>query len=317
MTTFRQPRTIARYTYITLLLVAGAGLLGGCNLFGTGSTSNGDTVDELVADADVAISKGNYDSAVASLETAYDREPENPEVRIKLSTALYGQADLDVVDLKRMVDYVSGLEEDQAGTNSLASAKNGLQCSVEAAEPNPSEQGYEEIDLGENDIFSVFFENESVVNRVATEILGRDFNTTEEFEALPADLKASWFTMVSFTEISRAILVVHGEATERGGRLFRDSNDGVVFCAPEQADLDALECEAYRVAEQEDLIGEESLLATALRFLKLKGEQFGSSGEEGLIPESLSELIDAVQENIDEEDRQSCAGSSSGSIALR
>lgn len=286
-------------------------------MFGAGSTNNGDTVDELVADADVAISQGDYDSAVASLETAYDREPENPEVRIKLTTALYGQADLDVVDLKEMVDYVSGLEDEQAGTNSRVSAKNGLQCSVESAEPSPSEQGYEEIDLRENEVFSVFFNNESLVSRVATQILDRQFSQTEEFQELPADLRASWFTNVSFTEIARAILVVHNEATERGGRLFRDSNDGVVFCAPEQADLDALECEAYRVAEQEDLIGQESLLAAALRFLTLKNEQFGASGEDGLIPEALNELIGAVQENIDDDDRQSCAGSSSGANAVR
>jgi hypothetical protein len=230
---------------------------------------------------------------------------------------LYGQADLNVVDLKRLVDYVSGLEEEQAGANSLAPAKNGLQCSVEAAEPNPTEQGYEEIDLGQNTVFSVFLNNQSLIDRVANDILRQGFSDTEEFGNLAADLQSSWLTIAAFSEIATAVLTVHSEAEERGGRLFRDSNDGVVFCAPEEADLEALECEAYRVAEQEDLIGEQSLLARALNFLVLKNEQFGAPGEDGLIPEALNELIDAVQENIDEEDRKACTRSGAGAIALR
>ncbi|PQJ35284.1 hypothetical protein BSZ35_12340 [Salinibacter sp. 10B] len=310
MSAFHRFRPLVQYTSFWLLFLAVIGLLGGCNLFGAGSTTNGDTVDELVADADVAISKGNYDSAVTSLETAYDRAPENPEVRIKLTTALYGQADLTVVDLKEIVDYVSGLEDDRAGASRHSSAKNGLQCSVEAAEPDPRAQGYEEIDLRAHEVFSVFFNNESLVNRVATDILDQEFSQTQKFETLPADLRASWFTNASFTEIARAILVVHDEAMERGGHLFRDPNDDVVFCAPEQADLEALECAAYRVAEQEDLIGQESLLATALRFLILKNEQFGTSGEDGLLPDALNELMGAVQENIDAQDRQACVGTS-------
>lgn len=305
MTTFRRSRTIARYTYITLLLVAGAGLLGGCNLFGSGDLDNGDTVEELISDADVAISKGNYDAAVETLEEAYDKEPENPEVRIKLSTALFGQADVDVIDLKRLVDYVSGLEDDSA--NLISQSKNGLQCSLEAAEPDPIAEGYTEIELEETGVFSPFISNEARIDRVVSEIIDREFSATDAFRALPVDLQASWLTITSFAEISEAILVVYNEADARGGRLFRDSNDGVVYCAPEQADLDALECEAYRVAEQEDLIGEESLLSAALRHLEQKNSQYGASEDTGLLPEALQALIDAVQSNIDQEDRQACA----------
>ena len=144
----------SRYVYVGLLALCSVGLLGGCNVFGSGSLDEGDSVDELVADADVAMTKGNYDAAVESLEKAYDEEPDNPEVRIKLSKALYGQQGITVVDLKRVVDYISGLEEDQAKSKSLG--KNSYECSVESAEPDPAAGPYTEIDLERTTTFGPF-----------------------------------------------------------------------------------------------------------------------------------------------------------------
>ncbi|WP_022835214.1 tetratricopeptide repeat protein [Salisaeta longa] len=291
------------------VLICAAALLGGCNLFGSGSLDSADTVDELVADANVAISQGNYDKAVELLETAYEQAPENPEVRIKLSTALYGQAGLNVIDLKELVDYISGLEDDAA--RSLFAPKAGLQCSLEAAEPDPAAQGYERIALEGVPALAPFIDNEGVINRVAGNIIEMAFAQTEAFNELPADLKASWYTIAAFSNIGEAVLLVYNEAVARGGKLFRDANDSIVFCAPEQTDLDALECEAYRIAEQENLIGSESELALALRFIEDKNTLYGSNDDTGIIPESLQRMITAIIENIDAEDRQECTGNTS------
>jgi hypothetical protein len=298
-------------------LFCAALFLVGCNAFGTGDTSGGDTVEELVADADVAIRKGNYDSAVASLEQAYDEAPSNAEVRVKLATALYGQSDLNVLDMKSLSDYVTGLEGDATTASARTKAHDGvdLQCSVQAAEPTPENQGYVSIDLKENDTFATILAVESMLKRVNSALLTEAFRR-KAYDRLAPDLKASWLTNAAFADLTLAVLTVYNEAQARGGHLFRErEGSGVVFCAPEKTDLDALECEAYRVAEQEDLIGQTSLLARALAYLKEKNELFGS-GSNSTIPDALANLIDAVTSNIDQQDRERCT-SSARTRALR
>jgi len=308
---FRLPRFAVLSTLLGAALV-----LAGCNAFGTGDTSGCDNTDECLADADAAFKNGNYDSAVNSLEKAHDQDPDNAEVRVKLTTALYEQNDLNALDMKSLSDYITDLEGD-ATKSAFSKAHSGvdLQCSVEAAEPTPENQGYTSIDLKENATFAKILTVERMLNRINSELLTREYKK-EVYSGLAPDLKGSWLTNAAFADLTLAVLTVYDEAQTRGGHLYRErGGSDVVFCAPEQTDLDALECEAYRVAEQEDLIGEESLLATALRYLKDKNTLFGSS-DNSIIPDALQRLIDAVKSNLDQEDRDRCT-SSARSLALR
>jgi len=300
---FRRPR------FAVLSILLGAALfLAGCNAFGTGNTSGGDTVEELVADADVALSEGDYDSAVSSLEKAYDKEPENAEVRIKLSNALYGQANLSSIELRELSDLATDLSNNRAkrALNAKSHGGEALVCSVDAAEPRPTENGYELIDLRSNEVLTTLNSEKALIDRVGNDLVSEGLITADTFDDLTVTLRQNAFLNAAFTNVFAGIQTVYSEGLKRDAHVYSKSNStdevqDVIVCAPTQEDLDALECEdTYK----KNLVGENSLLSTAVSYLQLRDEILGA--ETSNLTKALEDLTEAVENNIDE---QSCSAS--------
>jgi tetratricopeptide (TPR) repeat protein len=269
-------------------------LLVGCNAFGTGDTSSCDDVDECLANAETALNKGDYDSAVSALETAHDKEPDNAEVETQLSNALYQQVDLGVTDLKQLSEYITELEEDQASAvRSTASVgkSHGPACSVD---PHGS---LTNLKLNEAEDFAPFLDNIDLINRVSR-ILGLSSGELpESFDGLSQNMQASWYASAAFTNVAQVVLSIQQKSVNLGGSLNKQTDQGnIVYCAPDDAKLKDLQCAAYEVATRDA-----NSLAEAIEYLQARREALGtgdgSAAEE--VENALEDLSEAVKENVD------------------
>jgi hypothetical protein len=282
--------------------MCGALLLTGCNALGTGDTSNCNDTQECLDNADVALSQGDYDSAVSALQTARENSPDNPKVRAKLSAALYGQADLDVFDLQGVADYVTDLEERSANAvRTKTHVGNTLACNVSSAEPRPTEQGYTDLDLNANDSFRKISGKRPTIDEVDG-LLPNKVGESEAYQGLGELDKVRMLNSATFTNIASAILSVQAKSDAVGGHLYQstsDSGDDVVYCAPDQQTLDELQCAAY------DEVVEGGGLAKGIanfetKIMEFSGEDQVGEDEGGAILDALKRLKTAVQENIDD-----------------
>lgn len=64
-------------------------------------------VETAVEDAVIARQSGDYAAAVAILEDAYEREPDNAIVRVELATTILERDDVDLLDIDRIAQYVT------------------------------------------------------------------------------------------------------------------------------------------------------------------------------------------------------------------
>jgi hypothetical protein len=285
------------------IVLVGILLLTGCNALGTGDTSSCDDTEECLANADVALSQGDYDSAVSALQTARKNSPDNPEVRAKLSTALYGQADLDVFDLQGVADYVTDLEESAStAARTKTHVGNTLECNVTSAEPRPTEQGYTTLDLNSNDTFQKISDKRPTIEEVDA-LLSSEIKDSDAYQRLGEFDKTRWLTSDTFTNIALAILRVQAKSDDVGGHLYQNTSGGddVVYCAPDEPTLNELQCAAY----DETTAG--GGVTKGIDSFKEKVRLFSDTGQVGeddggAILDALERLKTAVQSNIDDSD---------------
>ena len=285
-------------------------LLAGCNAFGTGDTGSCNDTEECLANAEVALDQGDYDSAVSALRTARENSPDNPEVRAKLSAALYGQADLDVFDLQGVAEYVSDLEENaETAVRTKTHVGNTLACNVSSAEPRPTEQGYTDLDLNENDSdendsFRKISRKDSTIEEVER-LLPKKVEESAAYQSLGERDKVRMLNSATFTNIALAILNVQAKSDEVGGHLYQRTGGGddVVYCAPNEKTLDELQCAAYE--ETTEGGGLTRGIANFREKIRLFNDTGQTGEEEGPVVDALNQLKTAVQSNIDDGD---CGG---------
>jgi hypothetical protein len=269
-------------------------LLAGCNAFGTGDTSSCDDVDECLANAETALNKEDYDSAVSALETAHDKEPDNAEVETQLSNALYQKADLGITDLKELSDYITELEEDQAnGLRSKAAAgkSHGPACSVDPHGPLTN------LKLNEAEDFAPFLDNVGLVNDVARILRLSSGEPPESFDGLSQNMQASWYTSAAFTNVAQVVLNIQQKSDNLGGSLNKQTDQGnIVYCAPNDTKLKDLQCAAYEAATRDA-----NSLAEAIEYLQDRREALGTGDGSAAenVENALEDLSTAVKENVD------------------
>ena len=96
-------------------------------------------VDLVVDDAIAARESGNLTAAVTLLERAFERAPDNPEVRVELATTLLQRDGLDLLDLDRISRFVT--------TSSSATAPAPAPRASCAAANDPSAQAFDPTDV--------------------------------------------------------------------------------------------------------------------------------------------------------------------------
>ncbi|MEM1117169.1 MAG: tetratricopeptide repeat protein [Bacteroidota bacterium] len=90
-------------------------------------------VDVAVEDAVIARQSGDYEAAVALLEDALDREPENASVRVELATTILERDDIDLLDVDQIAQYVTdgiGGTAAQPATSEASASEARSACSV-------------------------------------------------------------------------------------------------------------------------------------------------------------------------------------------
>lgn len=93
----------------------------GCNVFEslyTEGESNDPKV--LLQDAAVAIRKNEPAKAVTILEKAFQKEPDNPKVRVELASALLAANNIDVLDIVSLYENISKDVRGSAGTGAFS-----------------------------------------------------------------------------------------------------------------------------------------------------------------------------------------------------
>lgn len=273
--------------------LAGILLLAGCNAFGTGDTSDCDDTEECLANADAALNNQDYDSAISALETARKQNPDNAEVRIKLASAKYGKKNFTLLGLKDMATFISP-DAGKSTARTKTHVGGGLQCSNNKGEPTPSTNGYEVVDLKENDAFTNIEDNAQTIDEVE-DLLPIEFKGTESYDNLSTSLKSAWLTNAAFSNVASAVIDVHDEVEEVSGHLYREEGGGdVLYCAPDEDRLEDLECAGFNIVKDQG--GE---LVTALDLLRDRFSLYGSDQDEaGSIPKTLDNLIQKMERNL-------------------
>jgi hypothetical protein len=97
----------------------------GCNVFEslyTEGESNDPKV--LLQDAAAAIRKNEPAKAVTILEKAFQKEPDNPKVRVELASALLAANNIDVLDIVALYENISKDVSGSAGTGAFSKTAN-------------------------------------------------------------------------------------------------------------------------------------------------------------------------------------------------
>lgn len=265
-----------------------AGALTGCNAFDFQNADAPRDVPTLLANARAAVNAGDYEGAVAALETAHEIEPENVEVRVELANALYLEAGLDILTMKEVSDFLSGVDLSGVPSSStLGAAKfgSGLECTNGK---DPRVNGYRLISLSDERSVIAFLDQEGVIDRVA-KLLLLDPENNAQFQALGIKVQARGLLVAAFNRVATMIVELWHAAREFNASIYRDENYDVVFCAPTELELDETEETACASAAR---------LNRARRLLILRNRIFSPENDNSELIEALTRVVTAVEENI-------------------
>lgn len=272
---------------VCLLLVLGTF---GCNAF-SGIQPEATRVDDLLSDARIAIKKGEHQRAVRLLETAFDKDSADVEVRIELANALYAAHGVDVLSVRSAIDHVNGTG---AGAETLA--ENTGDC-TEPAPPADSTAQF----------LSVSFERDDAVGRLATEIEqfrrvsalvleGVLQRRMDAFGEEPPRVRAKGYLIAALARVSTRLVLVRNvlQGTESTLYVAADSEGPreIAACGPTSGDVAQVEDALCR-------LGQSGVRAVA--WLRSRNDLVGSE-QTSLLIDPLETHVDALRASL------SCSG---------
>lgn len=247
-----------------VLLVFGlAGL--GCNVFdGLGPSPT--SVEELLADARVAMTNGNPQRAVELLETAYETDSTNVAVRIELANALYAAPDVDLFTVRSAVEHLNGKGAEVPTGDSDAEV-----CTEGASSPR-SPGRFLAISVEDHDGLQVLWAERDRIKRVSRLVVdGVLRRRAEAFAEAPVEVRSKGFLLAALTRLSRRLLGVRDalQATESALYMDQESDPpgALVACSPTTEDRDRVE---------RSLCRHEEGVSQAASWLKRRNELFSS-----------------------------------------
>lgn len=202
----------------------------GCNLYG-GLEPSRASVEDLLADARVALTTGHPQRAVRLLETAYERDSTDVRVRIELANALYAAHDVDVIALRAAVERLNG----NGDVSATAGRISGV-CSV-GTDASPPPDQLQAVAL--NEALSAFVGHRAQLRRASRLLVeGVLGQRGDAFAAVSEELQAKGYLLAALTRMGRRLMRVRTVMRATESTLYVDGEADpptLVACSPTKA----------------------------------------------------------------------------------
>lgn len=228
----------------------------GCNAFEFMYGGESDEPDVLLDDARIALQSGDADKAIGLLEKALEKDPENPEIKIELSSALFQANDIDLLVMKDLATFIS--ETPVTALKALAS--HGDACNF-VGDVSTTTQ----LDFTQDAAFQLLYQNAEALER-AIELL-QDVLDGGGITSLPDNILSNAHLMRAISNLAMAVIDINTYSDLAQVTLHWLPQGGIGYCAVDQETLVQFEtfvlCEKMPAIDQavEDLISRQSLFS--------------------------------------------------------
>lgn len=265
---------------LIVVLGLGTGTLG-CNVFEVGEPT-ATSVEDLLADARVAMTKNDPQRAVRLLEDAFKKDSTNVEVRIELVNALYAAHGVDVFSLR------TALEPGEV--KATAAKTDPPVCSAGGDSTRSSEGATVFIDRESNRLQELEGHRKRMQRASRLVIQGVLEERPEAFAAEAHDTRAKGYLLAALTRASLRLLAVQTAVRETKGTLYVDdsgsaSSRAFIACGPSTEAVVRIERTLCRLEEG---------FSQAVSWLRSRNELVGSE-QTSLLISPLETNASAVQ----------------------
>ena len=274
-----------------------AALLVGCNVFdGLGGEGESDDPNVLLQDARAALSRGEPQAAVRYLERAHALDPSNPEVRIELVGARFAQAEIDLITLRSLINYINGEEEEPAAaaarTHSQQPQANGDFCTFDA-----DRSALEEFDYTSASAYQAIRDQINTFE-AAHELL--DGIRPAALNDLPDAVRARWYMSRAFTRIALAIDAINSEVEQIEATLYRlpSLQNSIGICAASE--------QALSKAEARIKCDHLPQIVVGLEELEMRNQLLDNADVSGVL-DDLRQVVDIVGAQLDSDVIRFCS----------
>lgn len=251
-------RTINPFIVLSLSLLIATG----CNAFEFMYSEDSDEPDVLLDDARIALQNGDTEKAIELLEKALEKAPENSEIKIQLSSALFQANDIDLLVMKDLAEFISETPASKRKIMQFTAVTNMPACNFRDDVSTTTT-----IDFSEDASYQLLLENVDVLQR-ALDLL-YDTLDSEEAAALTENVRSNAHLMRAISNLAVSIIEIKLQADAAQASLHRLSNGSIGYCAEDESALTELEsfivCEKLPAIDQavNDLVSRQALFSSS------------------------------------------------------
>ena len=245
-------RTINPFVVLSVSLFIATG----CNAYEFMYSDDSDEPAVLLADARVAMQNGDNQKAIDLLQKALDKAPDDPEIKIELSSAFFRANDIDLLVLKDLAEFIS---ESPAGAGKFSAAP------MPACNFTDDISSTTPLDFTQNPAYQLLLENVDVLD-AALDLLTNTLET-EDAERLKQNIRSNAHLMRAISNMAMAVIELNLQMDAAQITMYRLSNGGVGYCAGDDSSLDQFEtfivCTQLPAIDQavSDLVRRQSLFS--------------------------------------------------------
>lgn len=269
-----------RHAFVLIVVLGlGTGTVG-CNVFEAGEP-NPTSVEDLLADARVAMTKNDPQRAVRLLEDAFETDSTDVEVRIELVNALYAAHGVDVFTLRSVLE--PGNEKATVADTAAPVCTDGGDST------RSSEEATIFIDRETDRLQDLVGQREWMQRASRLVIQGVLERRPEAFAAEAHDTRAKGYLLAALTGASLRLMAVRTAVWETEGTLYvddsRSSSRAFIACGPTTEAVARIERTLCRL---------EDGFSQAISWLRARNELVGSE-QTNLLISPLETNASAVQ----------------------
>ncbi len=233
---------------ISLLIVSG------CNAFEFMYGGESDEPDVLLDDARIALQNGDAEKAIGLLEKALEKDPDNSEIKIELSSALFQANDIDLLVMKDLAAFIS---------ETPAVAPKAIASHVDACNFREDILATTILDFSQDEAFQLLYEHTDVIERAIA--LLQDVLDGDGITSLPDNILSNAHLMRAISNLAATVIDIDIYADLAQVTLHWLPRGGIGYCAVDQETLTQFEtfvlCEKMPAIDQavEDLVSRQSL----------------------------------------------------------
>ncbi|MFK7847322.1 MAG: tetratricopeptide repeat protein [Rhodothermales bacterium] len=234
----------------------------GCNAFEFMYSEDSDEPDVLLDDARIALQNGDAEKAIGLLEKALEKAPENSEIKIQLSSALFQANDIDLLVMKDLAEFISETPASKRKIVQFTAATNMPACNFRDDISTTTT-----LDFSQDPAYQLLLGNVDVLQR-ALDLL-YDTLGSEDAAALSENILSNAHLMRAISNMAVSIIEIKLQADAAQASLHRLPNGSIGYCAENDAALAQLEsfivCEKLPAIDMavSDLVSRQALFSSS------------------------------------------------------